>query len=237
MRKIINIPVNSVIPRVNTILQRQGIPNHINVNGRTVKLAEEAISIFSKLAFPIGVIQELSKEEFKNVYSGEGNNETDSPVKNIFEASDDLALFAVTIEDEVCAEISRLFYTNDFALGSMLDAVASEAAEMTAESIENYYRSHLNNIGRFKAESGVLRFSPGYCGWHVSGQRKLFKSLHPEDIGISLRESFLMEPLKSISGVIISGKKKIFQFDDTFAFCGSCATHECRERIITMKDE
>jgi hypothetical protein len=236
VRKIINIPVSTVLPATNRILERQGIPAHVNANERTLKLTEEAISIFSKLAFPIGVIQELSKKEFENVFIGEGNNETDSPVKNIFEASDDLALFAVTIEEEVCAEISRLFFMNDFALGSMLDAVASEATEMTAESMENFYRSHLKNIGRFKIECGILRFSPGYCGWHVSGQRKLFQYLHPGDIDINLRESFLMEPLKSISGVIISGKKEIFQFDDTFSFCGSCAKHICRERSKALLD-
>jgi hypothetical protein len=236
VRKIINIPVNSVIPQVNTILERQGVPAHVNANDRTVEIAREAISTFSKLAFPIGVIQELSKEEFKNIFSGEGNNETDSPVKNISEASDDLALFAVTIEEEVCTEISRLFFMNDFALGSMLDAVASEATEMAAQATENYYRSHLQKIGRFNNAGGILRFSPGYCGWHVSGQRKLFQYLHAEDIGINLRESFLMEPLKSISGVIISGKKEIFQFEDTFSFCGSCATHICRERSKLLLD-
>jgi hypothetical protein len=69
----------------------------------------------------------------------------------------------------------------------------------------------------------------------VSGQKRLFRHLAPADAGIELRESFLMEPLKSISGAIISGKKEIFRFDDSFSFCGSCAEHECRERINAME--
>ncbi|MDI6767858.1 MAG: vitamin B12 dependent-methionine synthase activation domain-containing protein [Bacteroidota bacterium] len=232
MRKILNIPIDSVIPPEEIIFKHQGIPQHIKVDERKKELFNEAISIFRKLASPIGIVMELTKEEFNDVFVGEGRNEIESPVNPIFKNADDLALFAVTTDENICSEISRLFGTNDFALGSMLDAVASEATEMTARAMENFYCSHLKNIGRFKNTSSILRFSPGYCGWHVSGQRKLFQHLHPKDIGIKLRERFLMEPLKSISGVIISGKKEIFQFDDTFSFCGSCATHECRERII-----
>jgi hypothetical protein len=76
-----------------------------------------------------------------------------------------------------------------------------------------------------------LRYSPGYCGWHISGQRKLFDFLKPETIGISLRESHLMEPLKSVSGVVIVGPAGIHAFQDEYPFCERCKTHGCRERI------
>jgi hypothetical protein len=79
-----------------------------------------------------------------------------------------------------------------------------------------------------------MRFSPGYCGWHVSGQKKLFAALEPEEIGITLTPSCLMKPLKSISGVIIAGDVDIFQFEDAFAFCGECSTHVCRERLAAL---
>jgi hypothetical protein len=79
-----------------------------------------------------------------------------------------------------------------------------------------------------------LRYSPGYCGWHVSGQRKLFDYLLPEEIGITLRESFLMQPLKSISGVVIAGRRQIFDFENTFDFCDDCSTWTCRERISAI---
>jgi hypothetical protein len=79
-----------------------------------------------------------------------------------------------------------------------------------------------------------MRFSPGYCGWHVTGQKKLFAALHPEEIDITLTPSCLMKPLKSISGVIIAGDMEIFRFDDSFAFCAECSTHVCRERLATL---
>ena len=77
----------------------------------------------------------------------------------------------------------------------------------------------------------MLPYSPGYCGWHVSGQGRLFGALCPEEIGIRLNASFLMQPLKSVSGVLVAGAPEIHDFDDDFDFCAECTTRECRVRI------
>jgi hypothetical protein len=77
----------------------------------------------------------------------------------------------------------------------------------------------------------VLPYSPGYCGWHISGQRALFRHLEPERIGITLNTSFLMQPLKSVSGVLVVGDPRIHEFDNDFDFCAECATLDCRARI------
>jgi cobalamin-dependent methionine synthase I len=50
------------------------------------------------------------------------------------------------------------------------------------------------------------RYSPGDCGWPVTDQQKLF-TLFPENFcGISLSESSLMHPIKSVSGIIGIGQ-------------------------------
>jgi cobalamin-dependent methionine synthase I len=51
------------------------------------------------------------------------------------------------------------------------------------------------------------RYSPGYCDWQVSEQPKLFSLLPEKFCGISLSESCLMYPIKSVSGVIGIGPK------------------------------
>ncbi len=177
---------------------------------------------------------EVTKKEFVSVFDGEGGNESESPVGPISAESRECALFAATVGEALCKEIARRFDEHDFALASMLDAAASEGAEMAAEVVENFYRAHLKAAGRYTPPDGALRFSPGYCGWHISAQKKLFEALHPGEIGITLNESFLMQPLKSITGVVIVGKKEIFNFDDAFTFCGTCAEHTCRERIQSL---
>lgn len=46
------------------------------------------------------------------------------------------------------------------------------------------------------------RYSPGYCEWHVGGQRSLFSLLDDNRTGVTLTESCLMQPIKSVSGII-----------------------------------
>jgi len=235
MRKILNIPLGKATPDTDVIIRAQGIPRSVDPDQRTLLIAREAVELYRNTASPTGILMELSKEEFEEIYRGEGNNDPESPVGPIFRRSDDLALFAVTIEEETCGEISRQFSLGEYALGSMLDAAASEGTEIAADAVEDHYRKHLKSIGRLNGKSATLRFSPGYCGWHISGQKKLFQSLRPGDIGIELNESYLMKPIKSISGIIVAGKRDIFEFADTFSFCAECATHSCIERIEAVR--
>ena len=77
----------------------------------------------------------------------------------------------------------------------------------------------------------TLPYSPGYCGWNVSGQRKLFARLRPVEAGIELKEgSYLMVPIKSISGVLVSGGEEIHFFDNHYLMCDSCRDKTCLVR-------
>jgi hypothetical protein len=234
---ILQVPVHDVLPSMGAILEGQGIPRWVHPDERTLRLAQDALSLYIEAASPVGAVMEISREQFTVVFDGEGRNDDASPVGPIFRASDDLALFAVTLGEKMSQEISRKFENHDFALGTMLDAAASEGAEMAALVLENSYRRHLLESGRFDRRHGTLRFSPGYCGWHISAQKELFQTLEPDKIGITLNESYLMTPIKSISGVIISGRKSIFDFEDVFSFCRDCATHSCRERVRALSEQ
>ena len=46
----------------------------------------------------------------------------------------------------------------------------------------------------------------------MSGQRALFACLQPEAIGVTLNASCLMDPLKSVSGVLAAGPADIHRF-------------------------
>jgi hypothetical protein len=68
----------------------------------------------------------------------------------------------------------------------------------------------------------------------VSGQRALFEFLGPEEIGITLNASCLMQPLKSISGVLVVGAGHIHRFRPTYSFCERCQEKQCRDRIASV---
>lgn len=236
MKKVLTFSVEKVTPSVEAVLKAQGISDSSTVDDRILRLAENAISAYEKLAKPVGIAAEISKSDFENVFIGEGNNERDAPPGSIYESSQDLALFAVTIGSQICSEISGLFASNDFAAGSMLDSTASEGAEQTAAAMELSYRERLSGKGGYDSSIGIMRFSPGYCGWHISAQKRLFEFLQPGEIGIELNDSCLMTPIKSISGVIVAGKKEIFVFDDAFDFCAECDDRSCQDRIKIMME-
>ena len=101
----------------------------------------------------------------------------------------------------------------------MLDGVASAGADRMATLLAARFLDALRAAGRFGTACLVLPYSPGYCGWHISGQRKLFDRACPASIGVTLRDSFLMEPLKSVSGVLLAGPREIHEFAADYPVC------------------
>jgi len=230
MDEILSFPLTAAAPGRAAVLAAQGIPPGHPVPERIGALYAAASALLAATATPRGVRAELSAAEFAAVYAGEGENATTTPVGAIYGRAEHLALFAVTLGDEVSCEIAQRFASHDLALAAMLDAAASVAAENLAGVIEANYAAVLAGAGALPATSAVLRYSPGYCGWHVSGQRRLFATLRPERIGITLGASCLMQPLKSVSGVLIAGPREIHLFPDSYRCCDECATRGCHGR-------
>ncbi|HVP13178.1 MAG TPA: vitamin B12 dependent-methionine synthase activation domain-containing protein [Phycisphaerae bacterium] len=193
-----------------------------------------ARGLFAETARPIGILAGIPLRDFETIHRGDGRNEPATPVGDIFHRADHLALYAATVGQRVSERITDCFRSRDFALGAMLDAMASAAADKLGELIESRFLRMLSDKGQVSPGTRALRYSPGYCGWHISGQRSLFDFLRPENIGILLTESFLMQPLKSVSGVIIVGQEGIHAFQDVYPFCAKCRTHGCRERIRSL---
>jgi hypothetical protein len=231
MKKIIEIPTSDLRINIPDVLQIQGIPSSKEPSQKVVALFSNAKEIFCKHVRPIGIISNISKSEFETVYYGEALNENETPLDTIFRKADHLALFALTVGEEVSRKITTLFEIREFALASMLDAIASIGVEKAADRIEANFFHLIIQKGKPSPASAIVRYSPGYCGWHVSGQKKLFAFLHPEEIGITLLDSYLMKPLKSVSGVVVAGNREIHCFKDTYPFCEQCTSRSCRSRM------
>jgi hypothetical protein len=234
MTQIIPLEAIKLAPARNVVLGTQGVPEGHPVPERVNALVEEARTLYEDLSEPRGVLAEISVSEFKEIYEGAGQNSSPSPLPEIARNAERLALFAATLGEPVCLKINELFRTNDPALGSMLDGIASERADSAATHLgQAFLESLLQNE---EADSGtrVLPYSPGYCGWHITGQQRLFAYLDPGRIDIELNPSCLMSPLKSVSGVLVSGSPEIHAFENEFDFCLDCSTWECRDRIASL---
>ena len=228
MSTILEISVEDILPDARAILTQQGVPEQATGVEELLTLAEMARGELAAGLAPAGVLTEVTVGEFADIYPGQGLNDQDTPLDPIFLRAERLALFAVTCGQAVCDRISNLFLANDYPLGAALDAGASLAADRAAQVAQDKFAANLDDT------SGVLRYSPGYCGWHVSGQKALFNFLDSEGAGITLTDSCLMRPLKSVSGVIVVGRPDIHGFTNDYAFCAACTGKECRERILSV---
>jgi len=69
-------------------------------------------------------------------------------------------------------------------------------------------------------------YSPGYCGWKLDEQQKLFSLLPPSPCGITLTPSFLMLPIKSVSGIIGLGQN----IERKAYACSICESVNCYKK-------
>lgn len=132
------------------------------------------------------------------------------------------AFFICTAGVEYEAYQERLKKDGDMVRVFIADALGSVIAEKAADQMELSLQENIDKLGWHHTN----RFSPGYCGWHVSQQQLLFPLFKGETCGVKLTESSLMLPIKSVSGIIGLGPN-VRHLDYT---CGLCDFKQCYKR-------
>ena len=221
-----------IVPGREEVMGSIGIDNDTPVPPEIEHLYREALQLFEELVEPKGMFAPIDKEEFKIILEGEGENDGLIPLELITDKAENLALFICTLGQQVSSRIEKLMKNKDTPLGYMLDTIASRSAEKAAAIGEKCFLKEIKNNFLLEDQKTLL-YSPGYCGWNISAQKKIFNFLSPEKIGITLNHSCLMNPIKSVSGILISGERTIHQFRMNYPFCKKCQTFSCRERIIS----
>jgi hypothetical protein len=133
-----------------------------------------------------------------------------------------LALFAATIGPEVEKWSRELMAGPDMLSGFVVDIIGSESVEHVVDLLEDKLASQV----RWRHWTLTNRYSPGYCGWPVTEQHKLFALLPPDFCGITLTPHALMVPLKSVSGIIGLGPDVLREEYD----CSLCDMIDCLRR-------
>jgi len=148
--------------------------------------------------------------------------ETGPIIKKQLKGSDAYAFFICTCGQEFAAYQEQLKTEGDMVKVYIADALGSVIAEKCADEMEENLQESIEKLGWYHTN----RFSPGYCGWHVSQQQILFPLFKGETCGVSLTDSSLMLPIKSVSGIIGVGKD-VRRLDYT---CGLCQFEKCFKR-------
>lgn len=140
--------------------------------------------------------------------------------------SEAYALFVCTAGVEYEAYQQRLKAEGDMVRVFIADALGSVIAEKCADEMEKSLQLSIDKLGW----KHTNRFSPGYCGWHVSEQQRLFPLFDGHTCGVTLTDSSLMVPIKSVSGIIGIGKE-VRRLDYT---CGLCTFEKCYKRKLKL---
>ena len=133
-----------------------------------------------------------------------------------------IVCFVGTIGAGVENEIKRLMGKQKLADAYILDAMASVAVENMIDRFQDL----MENRYSAKDRTVTLRFSPGYCDWPVTQQKKLFNIFESRELKVELLDSCLMKPRKSISGVFGITSQKCTSYNP----CLDCPIRNCDSR-------
>ncbi len=137
-------------------------------------------------------------------------------------ASEKLAFFMITAGEGIETWSRTELTQGDPMAGYIIDLIGSEIVVSALDMMRDKLAEKMNAEG-FHITN---RYSPGDCGWPVSDQQKLF-SLFPKNFcGITLSESSLMHPIKSVSGIIGIGRN----VRKTAYACDLCEMETCLYR-------
>lgn len=130
-----------------------------------------------------------------------------------------LCLFVATAGREYEAYLHRLKQEGDIVKEYVADAIGSVIAEVCVTEINK----ELEEMSEY---THSLPYSPGYCGWDIREQQQLFSLFPDHPCGITLSDSCLMAPVKSVSGFIGLGaslKRQPYR-------CEICTNKHCYKR-------
>ncbi len=121
---------------------------------------------------------------------------------NYLKHAEKAALFVCTAGAKIDGLIHQLFDEGKPVEGYIADVIGSVTVEAAVDHMQDTLKSKMQGMGL----SITNRYSPGYCGWHLKEQKSLFSLLPAGFCNITLSDSCLMQPTKSVSGLIGIGK-------------------------------
>ena len=157
---------------------------------------------------------------------------TRATITSLLENSISFAIFAATAGHRFEEMINCVKNEDDILKIYLMDIIGTCIADKAGEKMVEYLEKEIGDMKHTNP------FSPGYCGWHLTEQRKIFGLLGGNPCGISLSEVCLMTPIKSISGIIGIGENvKTKQYACNYCELDSCYKKKSLTDKIFEKNE
>lgn len=164
-------------------------------------LVAEVRAEIQSICIPRYMFQVIEARQLSKLHIQAGNVEF-SPggiIGSYLSGMTHVCLFVATAGKEYDAYLHRLKAQDNIVKEYVADSIGS----VIAEGCVTLLGEELDQDYEFRHS---LPYSPGYCGWDIREQQKLFSLFPPQPCGITLSDSFLMSPVKSVSGFFGLGK-------------------------------
>ncbi len=182
------------------ILSRIGYSDDYEPSARISSLVDDYIDNYQDLIAPsyTYTIRNIESVEGDRIDIGDSIVLESRKLSRLLARCNMVAIFALTIGNYLEDLVAYLAENGLILQATVLDAIGSGTAEKLAVQVEDDIKIKAG------AEGMVIsrRFSPGYCDWEVSQQELIFRSLDDNTTSITLTDSMLMIPRKSVSGII-----------------------------------
>lgn len=190
----------------------------------------------------IGEVVDISKESFiYEIFDIERRKEglcligstlilQGEAIRSHLQKAEKCAVMAVTLGLEVDRRIA--FYSKtDLTKSLVLDACAAAAVEALCDMVQDEIAVKAMTMGL----EITSRFSPGYGDFSIDIQREIVKVLRTyEKIGLSVNESSIMIPRKSVTAIVGMQQEKCSEQSHK---CSSCEDKYCLYRRDGVYDE
>lgn len=131
-----------------------------------------------------------------------------------------IVLFGATLGTDIDRIISRQSIVN-IAQAVIMQACAAVLLEEYCDKVQEEIASEMKNEGLYLRP----RFSPGYGDFEISYQEPIIRILDcPKKIGLSMTDSYMMTPTKSVTALIGASRIKYLC---PAAGCEACAKIDC----------
>ena len=125
------------------------------------------------------------------------------PVKEVMKEASELILGTCTVGPKFDEQINEYTQSGNNLAAVILDSIASFLVDQVRETFFSQNQVKLKQEGKFTS----IPLCPGESEWSVEDHKVFFELLHPDQIGMSLRNSMLMIPMKSLSFMIGIGNE------------------------------
>lgn len=195
-----NFSVNELKLSISEIEKYAHIPE--NMPSYYNFLNEELASLNGKASIEGGYVITTASTNYEELEVGHMTFHVGNQVNKFYKGLTHAAIFVCSAGREITDRAMELTTKGDLVEGYLLDVLGSVLVEKAMDRVQDNLKKDM----LLKDMEISNRYSPGYCDWNVKEQKLLFEFFPENFCNVTLSESCLMFPAKTVSGIIAIGK-------------------------------